>query len=821
MKTRTLLGTLLWSGALLTTLTAAPSIAAAEIKVEAGRSLVIARDGAQEVWRHTLGREVATPEQVAEAAKKKDENGKPALPKGEHFPIVGPARVGQVVYYSHRGNLYETDARSGVVQRRFWMYGEVAALTAEGEGVTVTLKGDSSRRYAWTETLKLAPGKGDVPFMLADQLTGLFQPERVACNAAPDFEAAVFAARDRNATRRPDYARRVEVFDKNAHAQELSEAIPKLEAMWRQDPTTPASLLRMAEYQWLLDQPERATMTIQRLIDRTPQANAPELLRGLLMVDSHDPALGQALFKRALTSWLAQGFDPRLQHTLIAYMILVGVPDRFNLEDRADAERFERFTSYIYALSPNMEASAHLYHTLSTSYASAGNGAGAELWASRAKTAQQYSLLGSNSRDTYWLIVGLNLMFACVAAFWLSLFIKLGRTIPAGFRGEVPTSVWSNPFSRMTRGEVGGLVAVVALFIWIGGRVATGVKIIGVAASAPIAMLSGSFGHPSVQQLIEKAPPAFEGEAIVRFVQALSHDQRGRAEEAFKGYESLTKANTPFKARALNNLGVLKARAGDEAGASALYRQALKADPQLAEAHHNLGKTPEGSYLSALAAVAPGQPMRAVLPDAAWTDFWRMGLDEGRPTGLFGGVREIMRKTTEPLRVVSLVQSVSADDDASIGAPLGLGGGFMLVLGFLLFVALFAPGTDVRLATNRLTWPAWLGGWLTPGAARQYGVLGPLFMTFALYALINMAIYTRTGGMGTNILSSIAMPAFNRYFGLSDMKMMMPPGEALCVQIAQLFWLFPLLNIMFAPLAEWIAPDPGGPLYAKLHGEDD
>jgi tetratricopeptide (TPR) repeat protein len=82
--------------------------------------------------------------------------------------------------------------------------------------------------------------------------------------------------------------------------------------------------------------------------------------------------------------------------------------------------------------------------------------------------------------------------------------------------------------------------------------------------------------------------PEKQEQALGYYRQGVTFQQQGQLEAAIAQYQEAIRLN-PNMAEAYLNMGAALAGIGKQSEAIAAYREAIRANPNLAEAHHNLG----------------------------------------------------------------------------------------------------------------------------------------------------------------------------------------------------------------------------------------
>jgi tetratricopeptide (TPR) repeat protein len=132
--------------------------------------------------------------------------------------------------------------------------------------------------------------------------------------------------------------------------------------------------------------------------------------------------------------------------------------------------------------------------------------------------------------------------------------------------------------------------------------------------------------YPQALVLVENSLKTNPNDPQMRFWQAFMLDQMGQTAAALTTYQSLTQ-DYPELAEPHNNLGVLYAAQGDYPRAKVAVEAALRANPNYAAAHENMGdlmvQMARQSYEQALrfdpAQHAPAQKIKALQPALALT----------------------------------------------------------------------------------------------------------------------------------------------------------------------------------------------------------
>ena len=689
------------------------------------------------------------------------------------------------VYACGTAMIYQLDGYNGSVHwRRALPYNCTALELKEGK-VIVT----AADKYGWrekkpTHTYEVTSSGVNAPFTMGQNLVA-FLPRKQA-DALLGKDLGELISKKMAGTE----------FDLTQESRATAEAaIDALGRAAAADPTNPWFRLRRGQVYALLGN-ESAARESYESIFKLAKPYQRQLLIMTRELDEIDPKLGDRAFDMAMTSLLEAGFEPNLNSSLISVMIWLGRPPgaddnkTYDLAKPEDLAILERRGNRLAQFAPRSEGATHFYNALYEAAEKRGDAEGAKKWKQLRDDSYPYRVFGGPARDAAASGDWLNVYLAAGAIFWLLLLVKLARS---GFDRVPPNSsklVRWNLFNRLTHGEILGMFALIFASLYTLRKVASGVAIIGVMASMPVGMLGGTLGHPDSELFFGHYNKESKERTLVL---GISAQQAGEVEEARKLYTSL-----PDNARAQNNLGVLEKMAGNEDAAKKHWEKALALDANLDIAKYNLGQEVTGMRFEQQKRLAPKLPIIASPSQDQWSNLWKNTAE--------------LDAWVNPLAVFELADNVSSEDSALkswlSAAPAALLA--LLMMAFML-VALFKREEIIEHETKK-SLPGWALTSLLPGGSRHYSVAGPLVAL--LFTSSAVAAYTlaTTEGMATNILMAIAVPAFTKYFGVS--QYFHGPDETFWRQMASYWWVFLLANVVFVGVMEKLRPDPNGP-FAK------
>ncbi len=339
-------------------------------------------------------------------------------------------------------------------------------------------------------------------------------------------------------------------------------------------------------------------------------ADFTELLRISSFLDGlGENEIARAAFERGYQDFWQRGNDPRIFVTLFGRLVLIGrIPFE---QSKSMSKHRDELIERLYKLQPYGQ-SADLAWELYADYLSkAGRSEDARVWRARAEDAKKNALLPFRrsrmpvSTDGALLAIFSSILAAFV--YFLALYARYRSQrrldLAASKQGRFSwrfaffnTEYWSR------RERIAFLIVVCT------GWLAAGVagqfvqRIIRV-ASSPISLGMGSFGGPvNTWYLENRQPPTDERNLWL----AVAYQQGGENEKAERLYRSL-----PQFAESWNNLGVILKNSGHDPEARQAFEQALRINPDLAEAALNLGRPAQTYWTEQHQKYLPNAPMIA------------------------------------------------------------------------------------------------------------------------------------------------------------------------------------------------------------------
>lgn len=666
-----------------------------------------------------------------------------ALPSGDLVYVVGTS-------------LFQVRPASGEVIRRTLLPGRCRELRRQGDAVLIVVGTHKDDRGPWKAEYELDPDGQGIPFFPFSELGGIRMARDDALAAYEALKAATADA--------PEDASG----DPEAHVGAVDRVDAGLAALATWDPTNPW----FAYYRGVnLNQAGRIeeAMTAFRSALDGETAYDFELLPMANLLDAISPELGDEAYKRGLRFLLVHGYEPEMVSSLLGVATHLGRFNALNLDPDGDLNRWQTLGERLWDFAPRAEWASGMYQALASRQQAAGHDAVADLWRERADATLPYRHFGFGNRFADLTGKAIQLMvaawLAAVASFlvkFLTTFTHLQAT-PAGQR-------W-NPFNVWTRGEIAGFLLVLTILVgswYVAGR---GITFIANTAALPLTCVTGNTGHP-------ESVAHFAGHANTdggRFVFALALQKAGDTARAEEIYRTLDHP------RALNNVGVILYREGRTDEANALFQEALKRDPDLAEAAFNLGHTVSHPRTHrAVHYQIPG-PLLAM----ASLDLWGQAL-------------------SGPFRISSVLNAFDHAFSLSrveASPPVHTAGFSLSHLNIWILALLSAAAIAGILSRRPLdlvqpSWnirrPAFVLHLVIPGTARKLHMVGPPVLALFVFSLMAHLVLMRSGGTATDILEAISMPSLEQFYGVFEW--VVPPSERWVRSLTSAWWIIWMIN---------------------------
>ena len=342
-----------------------------------------------------------------------------------------------------------------------------------------------------------------------------------------------------------------------------------------------------------------------------------------------------------------------------------------------------------------------------------------------------------------------------------------------------------------------GIPRVYALLIASGVSLARNATILTTMGNVPDVAAYGNIGHPAA---VDYFAAWWKGTPAADFIRALALQKAGQLDQAAEIYARLGSA------RALNNLGAIRRAQGREADATKLFQEATKADPALAEAAFNLGQPASSPRIERARKYGVASALVATPTRDDWTEAMAGPVD---PRTMFTGWIQLFHM----LPVVSStpgprVAHAGMFDSGLVLTMLHVLGALM---GLMAAIALFVrPPGPTEATPTRVSLIGWGLGFVVPGTARQWGVLGsPLLFVCILSGLVSL--FLAQGMLATNLFDSIALTAPGTIVSVyGAAEIVQPPMERLMRGIRHLWWVLWIVNLVVVILLERLFPDPLG-----------
>lgn len=705
-------------------------------------------------------------------------------PHPEHYArqqFFGPVLAGDLVYACAGNALYEMRPLDGRVLRRLLLPGRCVELVSRDGQVAVTARGGEysclmgwcSADTRWQETTRIEPGEGTVPFFLVHPFYFAGWPRRQARiledRLPEDVDDGPWP---------PDEIRPL-----------LEEVASELGALARMDPTNPWYHFERGEILEDLGREREAREAYEAVLEHHGPAHDFDLLRMAWSLDRKDPELADRAFERAMTFLLGSGYEPELSTALMSMAFYVTFPSNepFDLDDDEDWVAASRLGDRLHDFAPECEGIAYFHRRMREQARLRGDVEAAATWHERYERSEHHALITTPTPPTASGLA-LNLFFAVMIAFLALALIKVARTLSSGFEGERPPWwIRFNPLARITRAELAGLVLVFPLMLLANVVTSLEVAVMGTVASSSDAVLDGSLGHPEARAYLRGTT----GGQALGFMKALGLQQSGKLDEAAGIYAAIDRYP-----EAGVNLAVIRSAQGDDEEARRLWEQALSEDPDLAEAAYNLGREARSSRVDRARRYGLEEPLLAMPPPALIRRAWRdLALERASLSYLDG------------LDVVRWM-GFTGNGERSIGwkLPVHLAN---LIVFVLAVIALVTLRSRHRTLAPRHGTVGWALGLLVPGAARQYGFLGPLVAVAFAFLAVGGFMLIVSGGQSPSFWVWYGLPVFARYFNL----------RATGAQLLDFPWWYAfftwwwvgiVLNLVVVAVMEAVRPDPAG-----------
>ena len=535
--------------------------------------------------------------------------------------------------------------------------------------------------------------------------------------------------------------------------------IPETQEAVRRDPLSPWFQIRLGKL--LRDTGDARATSVWRQALEVPSTDFTELLPVSSFLDeAGEYELGRAAFERGYADFYKRGYDPRLFAALWGRMSVYPTPA--NVEQSGAAYRAELIDRF-YRLSPSGEAAVLAWRIYADDLEKNGHPDDAQRWRARAADAASYQVKVLSDAPFFLLPavmfgLGAMLIFAAPIGAILYLVVLYRRYRPqrrlhleAIRRGGAPwrglTLFNLEYWSRRDRAAF--------LTILLAGWFAVGLAAGGAAgilrlAARPVTVAMGKLAGPATIASFEELPQTAERD----FLLALAYQQDGQRDKAERLYRQL-----PQYAESWNNLGVILKKAGREQEAQQAFEQALRLNPQLAEAALNSGRPPQGLWAEAHAKYLPGQPMLA--PPRG--RLWHGAFFGGHPAALWLRALAGPFATAKPARMIPdlfdflFERSRTRNWAAFMFICLGVA-----AAGLALALIFWIPARDVTQPPDKsqIWWEV-----LFPGTSPAWGLLGGIVLVAWIYLGLQDVLLWGAGtprivtrGSLPNLVSAFAVP---------------------------------------------------------------
>jgi hypothetical protein len=454
-------------------------------------------------------------------------------------------------YFAHGPWLRLIDTTAGMVMGRWRFPAQIEAMTDRGDG-TIDVRFPLAGWYATPNmTVRFDPAAPEVP----PWDTGGLLSYRVA-----EWEALELMKTDA-----PD--------DWPKTVPNAASALPQFDELIARDPSAPMFRLMRARLLREAGDP-RAEGAFAEVFDATSNDFTEwfRISRILEMLLQPERGLMTRAYERAFRDFIARGRDPRLVDTLIARLVLflpgVGIPS---------SETARRsYLDQLYPLAPTSEATERGWAFHARALAQAGDETAAALWRERAEASRRESMFLGTLDVQLRHDRGLLLAIAASVAAIIFLVTRRVKYMPqmkmrrtAATRSGQRAAWVFGALGYWTRRERWSLLLLVAI-----GWLSMGYSRTYAVVMTRALSLQVHVGALSGPEDFSRYPPSDERTLL----QAISL-QPIDAAEAERLYRSI-----PQFAESWNNLGVLLARAGNDAESRNAFARASALDPTLGEA---------------------------------------------------------------------------------------------------------------------------------------------------------------------------------------------------------------------------------------------
>lgn len=467
--------------------------------------------------------------------------------------VVSPARA----YFAHGAWLRLIDTTAGVVIGRWRFPSKIEAVTAAENGTVDVRFLLSAWHISPNMTVRFDPTTGNVPQWDTGSLI--------------NYRTAEFEAIELIRTTMP-------LDDWSRPAPGAIKTLPLFDDLIKRDASAPmfrvlrAKLLREAG-------DSRADAAFAGIFDAGSNDFTEwfRISRILETLPQPEPALAARAYDRAFRDFIGRGRDPRLVDTLVARLVLFLPGTDLVLSN--DAVRRSYFDQ-MYPLAPTSEATERAWAFHARALEASGDTAAAATWRARADVSRRESLFLTTVDFQIRHDRGLLIALASIPAAVILIFTRRVRYAPqmrmrrtaAERSGQRAEWVFGG-LAYWSRRERWSLLLLLVVGWLALGYSRTYARVMG--RSAAMAPHVGAISGP---EDFDRFPPSDER----TLMQAIGMQSVNDIAGATRLYRSI-----PQFAESWNNLGVLLAREGNDAGSRDAFARALAIDPALGEAIFN------------------------------------------------------------------------------------------------------------------------------------------------------------------------------------------------------------------------------------------